>query len=271
MFNPFSNIFILTLSFVSLTGCSGNKAKSIDISAIEKNDSIPAAVKELVKAVAENDTARFASLVSYPLARPYPLHDLENAEQLESYYPQIMDDSLKHRITDADASLWEEYGWRGWSLDKGEYIWIDENVYDVPYLSSAEKHMLDSLVNREISSLHPSLQEGWLPKITYASNDGVHLYRIDMSKDDKGHPLYRLCVYEKDGELSGIPSDIMFGYKQCEGTADTEIYYFTGADGTKATLEPDMPDGSGVTIEFEKNGLQVQSIPLTKSYWLDHI
>lgn len=269
MINPLSNIFLLTLSLIPFAACNRNSESKTDISAIVNNDSIPTAVKQLVKAVAEGDSVQFSKLVSYPLARPYPLHDLNTPEELESYYPTMVDDSLKSVITHSTGDNWDEYGWRGWSLDRGEYLWIDDNVYDIPYLSHTERQMLDSLQHAEIESLHPSLRDGWQPVGALVASDNSAIYRIDSNKTDKNHLVYRLCSFESGASLSGLPSAILTGYKETEGTASTEVYHFSGPNGEEIIYEPNVPDGSSPQLELLNADGTTNILPVRPAYWLE--
>lgn len=269
MLNSFSYIFLLTLSLLSLTACNNTSSGKPDISAIEDSDSIPVTVKQLVRAVVNDDTTKFADLVSYPLSRPYPLHNLETPQEMRRYYSTIMDDSLKRVITGSAVADWDDYGWRGWSLKRGEYLWIDDNLYDIPYLSAAEVNMLDSLRRVEISSLHPSLRDGWQPINTLVAEDGSSIFRIDLNKKDGNHPVCRLCHYKKGMDLAGIPASINTGYKETEGTANTDIYHFAGKNGESIVFEPDVPDGSLPQLEFNRPDGTSNIIPVKNTYWLD--
>lgn len=271
MFHTLPPVLLLVLSLVAMAGCSNSKKQEFDISAIEKSDSIPKQIKQLVKAIAEHDTAKLAGIVSYPLSRPYPLHDLNSPQELEAYYSVLVDDSLQRAIATSEVADWEEYGWRGWSLNRGKYLWIDENLYDLPYLSAKESALLDSLAQREISSLHPSLQQGWTPENTLRALDNSAIFRIDRHTDEKGHPVYRLCKFDEVSGIGGLPSLILTGYKESEGTADTETFHFTSTDGMKATLPFDLPDGSTMNIEFQSPENEIKNVPVEKTYWLDII
>ena len=269
MINPFSNIFLLTLSLLPFAACNRGSDRKVDISTIVNNDSIPASIKQLVRSVADNDSVQFAKLVSYPLSRPYPLHDLNTPEDLKCYYSTLVDDSLKSVIINSTAANWEEYGWRGWSLDRGEYLWIDDNVYDIPYISQTERNMLDSLRNAEIMSLHESLRKGWQPVSTLIADDKSGIYRIDSTKTKDNHLVYRLCGFESGTDLNGKPTSVFTGYKETEGTASTEVYHFSDSKGNEVIYEPYVPDGSKPQLEFIKQDSSSVSIPVHNGYWLD--
>lgn len=268
MLGSFSHIAFLAISAISLTACNNAKSDN-NIAEIENSDSIPVKVKQLIRAVADNDSVGFAGLVSYPLSRPYPLRDLNNKEELEKYYSKLVDDSLKSALTSSKVSDWEEYGWRGWSLKNGEYLWIDENLYDVPYVSSSEHIVMDSLVRLEIATLHPSLRNGWRPAGALRSHDKKTICRIDRQTSGETDPIYRLSVYRNGANLSEIPTDIFTGHKTTEGTAGTRIYHFADTVGSHAVFEPETPDGSVPQIEFIYGNGVVDTFAVERIYWMD--
>ena len=134
MANPISHIFILLLLLLPFSACDRSKSVSAATSGIEQSDSIPEEVKKLVSIVAKDDSAAFSTIVSYPLSRPYPLKDIETSEQMKQYYSVLVDDSLKSVIVTSRPEDWEKYGWRGWGLKGGAYVWLDTEIYDVSYL-----------------------------------------------------------------------------------------------------------------------------------------
>ena len=243
-------------------GCRHNSRP--DISEIEKCDSIPQSIKRLVAAVADNDSVAFASLVSYPLERPYPLRNIETPEEMTLYYSTLVDDSLRHIITDALPDDWKEFGWRGWSLKREGLVWVDSDLYAVNYLSERERAMLDSLTAREMASIGQGLAKGWKPEMCLRAIDDSAVFRIDTGKDADGIPRYRLLVYPAGSDLNALPAYTMVGYRDTEGTAGTRIYYFTDTEGRAVRFSPDIPDGSSPTVEFEDS-----LITVTPAYWLD--
>lgn len=270
MVNSISQIFVFLLLLLPLSACNGGKSAKTDIGEIEHCDSIPDGIKRLVRAVAENDSADFSALVSYPLSRPYPLHDIETPEQMRDYYSVMVDDSLKDVITHSIPSDWVEYGWRGWSLKGGNYLWLDEDLYDVSYVSAREKMMLDSLTLRELNSLDSTLRSGWMPVMCLKGLENGAVYRIDSSRDNDGAPHYRMLVYQEGTSLGGKPSIVLQGHKEVEGTAGTTTYFFISDNGIRALYEADIPDGSAPKIEFTyPDAVEDSIIPVTRAYWLD--
>lgn len=268
MINSLTHISAILVLLLSLTGCGKKEAAQPDISELENCDSIPEGVKRLVKAVADNDSVGFSAIVSYPLARPYPLKDIENEEEMRNYYPVMVDDSLRHVLTASHPGDWEEYGWRGWSLKNGDYLWVDSDIYDVAYLSAREKAMLDSLRTREMESIEGNYRSGWSPVMCLKGTDNGAVYRIDEAEKDMEKESessgYRLLVYAPGGDLRGVPAAVFTGNKETEGTAATVIYHFKSDGGAIATFIADVSDGSVPAIEFSDS-----IVPVTRTYWLD--
>lgn len=277
-----TEIIAMVISLIALCGLSGCGSSSKQTSAvteIEANDSLPVAVKSVVKAVAEDDSTGFARMVSYPLQRPYPLRDINTPEEMQAYYKVLVDDSLRNIITHARPDRWSEYGWRGWSLDDGQYLWVEDGVYDVAYLSKAEKLQMDSLVEHEMKSLDPTMREGWRPE--YCFNDTVAgtVYRVDARRDSvsKGHHGhhglkgkrhgYRLAVYPKGYALSSAPQSVIDGDKDEEGTAGTTVYIFDDGHGRHMVIDPNPTDVSAPQL-YDGNA---DPVSLKRVYWRDLI
>lgn len=261
----------LCMAIVPLAGCSNNTS-SPSASSVFSSDSIPQSVKELVKAVDKDDSVKFASLVSYPLSRPYPLHDIENEKQMKSYYSVMVDDSLKSVIRTSKADNWSDAAWRGWTLHDGQYVWLDENLYDVPYLSAKEKNQRAQLIREELASLHPELGTDWNPEFCLKSPVNGTIYRVDAKNVD-GVDKYRMAIYDKGVSLRDKPSQIIFGVKDEEGSADTPSYIFAGANGEQLVFSPDDPgvdDGSGMQINITTPDSH-RHISVEKTYWLDNL
>lgn len=269
----FGYIFFITIVALSAFGCSKSKESTSSINAILDCDSLPKSVKLLTRAIADNDPESFSALVSYPLQRPYPLKNIDDMEQMRQYYPVLVDDSLKSVIVNASPEDWAEYGWRGWSIKKDNYIWVDEDVYSIPYISKREAEVRDSLIKEDLKSIPESLGRGWLPMQCLKGDGNEYVYRIDYKRDNNGKTLYRLCVYDDDSDLSGEPLDVMTGYREVEGSAGTATYYFQDKKGNTAIYAADIPDDSLPEIVFTDSdtGDIEKEVPVNNAYWLDVI
>ena len=268
MRNPISISLFLLLAAGSAVSC-GHRETADNVAQVHASDSLPAAVKHLVKAVADGDKQSFASLVSYPVLRPYPLHDIPDSAAMLNYYDTLVDDSLRSVLTQAPPQAWEQYGWRGWSVDGGQYVWVDEAVYSIDYTSAAERANRQSLVKKEMESLVPELRAGWEPVACMRAVNSGRVMRIDEKTDDDGQPVYRLAIYTSPAAMRGKPEALFTGYMEAEGTAQIISYNFTGPSGVSATYMPEAADGSDPVVDFSVPGKPDVTVTVQPAYWLD--
>lgn len=249
-----------------MTGCRHKPAGTVSAAV---TDSIPDEVRQVVLAVENSDTAKFASRVSYPLTRPYPLHNIENAEQMKEYYSTLVDDSLRHVIS-SQSKEWSEYGWRGWSVRDGEFLWIDSLIYDIPYVSARERVNLDSLRHKDILTLQPSLRDGWEPVAAYRGDNG-EIVRIDAKngKQPTDNDALRMLLYANGMQLTGQPTKTAHGMLDQEGSALNTAYRFTDTKGGVWILETEPTDSSRPMIYYEAPDGDAREMPITPVYWLD--
>ncbi|MBD5298417.1 MAG: hypothetical protein HDS22_00355 [Bacteroides sp.] len=236
------------------------------------HDNLPEDVKEAAMAIIVDSPAKFASAVNYPLPRPYPLHDIKDSAEMVGYYNTLVDDSLKHKVKQTPDSLWQSVGWRGWTLDDGSYLWIDEGkVYQVNYLSKRENELLDSLRTEEISSLQPDMRPGWIPVLCIIDSVNNEIFRID-SDETLSPPQYRLAGYGSDADLSGTPSIVLYGNLDYEGSMAVRYYHFEDSIGNSADYSPDIVSEEDTIPEFElTHSGKVKKVKVRPGYWLDHI
>lgn len=253
-----------------LSGCARSSKEGTALEAIERSGAVPGSVKTLVRAVAQDDSTGFASLINYPLERPYPLRDIENSDEMKSYYRTLVDDSLRNIIVSSRPEKWDEFGWRGWSLDEGQYLWLDSLIYAVPYTSSLEAKELATVRQREINTLEPSLRQGWEPVTSLQGDDG-RVMRIDakegMDRTESGS--LRLAIYDKNGDRSALPAMMLSGNLDPEGSALTPIYLFADDKGNTALWNAEPSDNEPSTLLIKGKEGKIQTIPVHKIYWLE--
>lgn len=234
----------------------------------------PREVMELIDAVTHNDARRFASAVSYPLARPYPLRDVDDSVKMAIYYRVMVDDSLRNVLRNSQAEEWSRNGWRGWTLADGQYLWIDEKLYELNYVSVTEKAMLNTLANEEIVSLQPEMRKGWRPEFCLHGVDNGAIYRVDSRSVADGDSVspYRLAIYERGTSLRGHPSASMRGHLNVEGSAGMRTYMFHGRDGSRAYYMCDrLSDDELPQIVIVSAAGDSAAYRVERAYWRDYI
>ncbi len=275
------------LLLAAVTGaCSGKADKD------EDRPAPPAETEALRKAFASGDAMQVAHLTRYPIERPYPLQDIADSAQMVAYFPIMVDDSLRKVMANTTASDWEETGWRGWTVGEGQYLWVDEGLYSINYISHAERALRDRLATEEIQSLSPEMRKGWSPAFCLIGTDDGTLYRVDRNvRDDRAmaaearkesvadlpdqNPAdeeftYRLAVYPMGRDLSETPEQILVGHLESEGSAMSRIYTFRDSIGDEAEYIADrMSEDDVPVISFRHNGKTVDR-PVRKAYWRDY-
>lgn len=262
------NIIPLLVFFVASglvwSGCTKSSDKSIS------HDSLPEDVKPVAQAILEDSPTKFASAVQYPVERPYPLHNIEDSAQMVEYYHTLVDDSLRNKVKETPDSLWQEEGWRGWTLSNGSYLWIDNGqIYAVDYVSKRESEMLDSLSNEELETLDPHLRHGWRPVMCAIDTIDGAIFRID---NDTVQPArYRLAGYTFNTNLSSTPTIVLYGTLDTEGTMDTRFYHFADSLGNSADYSPDVVDDNNEPTMLIRRKGRKKAYKVIPGYWLDQV
>lgn len=264
----------LLLGLALLSGCSGHRgeaseALSDSMAYSADTVSLPGPVAEVRMAVREGRAEAFASLVSYPLARPYPLRDIRDRDEMVKYYPVLVDDSLRRMIADSSPNRWTESGWKGWMLDSGT-VWIDDSLYSVNYVSVSERKELGELLSRDSLSLAPSLRKGWRPVACMKSIHHGAVYRLDYNPRLRDGRAYRLAVWQPGDSLSGKPSLIFRGQRKDEGSAGISTYFFANQAGAKAVYSGDITSLDDLPrVLFTYPSGEATADTVQPVYWLD--
>ena len=267
-------ILAATALAVAVHACSGHSSGA-QTRGLRGLDSLPPDIQNLVRAVAANDTDAFAAAVSYPLPRPYPLRDIATDTAMRRYYALIMDDTLQRVMTDDPGASWVDCGWRGWSAGDGNYLWYDDGIYAIPYLSAREKALRDSLVRREMASLYKPMRQGWQPVACYRGADTDSIFRIDSRQIAGKVPQFRLAAYASPAVMRDRPAWEINGYRTIDGSAMIETYTFECRDArggavTTVTFSPDLPNaGDGIGLRIERQGQPERTLYIVPAYWLD--
>ncbi len=260
-----TTLLILPLACaLSVAACSDKKSR------IERPD-LPPEVRPVAECILNDDSVEFAELMYYPIARPYPLRDVENKEAMTGYYSTLVDQNLKQTIAQAPDTAWHEDGWRGTTLDDGQYMHIDNGrVYSIEYVSQRESEMLDSLRTAELQTLSPALRDGWIPAACVVDTVNRVIFRIDLKRDTDPQ-VYRLAGYTAEDDLSGQPTLTLYGTLELEGSMGNRFYHFSDREGTTAEYQPDQCDSTDVPgISIDRNGRR-RTYRAKPGYWLDHI
>lgn len=240
---------------------------------------------DAMKAIAEGDAAKVASLCIYPIYRPYPLRDIADSSAMVLYFPILADENLRQIMHNGKVADWKEAGWRGWIFSDSALVSYEDGIYAIDYLSPSEIALRNLLSRQEIESLAPALRGNWQPVTCFLDTLTGTLFRID--RDDKkeiinatpwdypeatseGKPIvYRLAYYNSSTPLSGMPTGELEGGVRREGSMGIPIFSFINAKGDSCVYvsDPDSNDPN-LMLRIGSDKRTIYAIPV---YWRDYI
>ena len=199
---------------------------------------------------------KIADNINYPLLREYPIPSIKNKQELRKRFHEVFDNKLIQMIAQSKISDWEEYGWRGYSINNGE-VWMADShgiITAVNYQSNFEAHLIKELIIKDKAQLHPSLRNYMKPIAKYKTKN--HHIRIDQISDDN----FRYASWSIGESESAKPSIVLNnGILKLEGTMNVEYYIFKNGIYTY-TLAQNLADGNfDMTLEITKNDNIIQS------------
>jgi hypothetical protein len=236
-----------------------------DYTAIMQNQ-----VKRIIASVRQRDALEFASLCRYPIERDYPLRDVTDSADMVARYDEIFDSEIRNAVLATNADDWGGINWRGYTFDDGSWIWLDDCVYRIPYHSDFERKNRKILIKKDLATLPSELAKGWYPELCLLDTVSGTVYRIDVRELDSAETECRLIKYGKEDALDSIPSFILTGNKELQGTASTRCYIFHRDNGLDWTVCNFWYENK-ITLYVDDKEELSESIDLKKVYWLDII
>ena len=180
-------------------------------------------IAAIIAAFKADDKAAVASLVSYPLARAYPVPAINNEAELIERFEQVFDQQLIAQIAGSDIDTdWDKVGWRGIMLNSG-VVWVDTDgkIIGLNYQTAKEQLLAKRLIAADKKGLHPSINSFVEPILDWQTAK----YRIRV--DDLGDSNYRYASWSIDKKLSDKPDIILeHGDIEFEGSGGNHSYTF---------------------------------------------
>ena len=164
-----------------------------------------APIEKVVHAFKSGDVERIASLVSYPLERPYPLPPIDGPKDFRARYKQVFDDALIERIAHSNPSKdWSDMGWRGIMFGDG-VMWLDDagRITAVNNSSTAGKRALAKAIRAQKRTLNPSLRHFTKPVLDWETKS----YRIRI--DEVADGVYRYAAWKRGQSTQAKPSLVL--------------------------------------------------------------
>ena len=238
--------------------------------------------------IRNGNAKKLASMITFPIPRIYPLHDIKDAKELTRRFNEIFDKSFRKEMGRQKMSKWENYGYRGYRYGDHGDLWVSDELYLINYYSLQECQRYYELTEEELNSLHDTLRsEEWQPYCCFKSSKG-EVIRVDLARRKKysrknqhvepsalaspqlqpiklrGDEVFRMAIFTKGSDLHGIPNTIMYGHVKIEGSMCERTHIFKDDRGHCVTFGDPFYEKK-LTLFTKSSG----SRRLTPCYWLD--
>jgi len=228
MTKSFALIFLLILS-----------AKNQAQSSAELRLTRQGQIDSLVTFIQNNQIAQLAQRVRYPLKRPNPVPDIQNAAEFIRYYPTLMDSNFRSSLikqTYTPENTIERHGNIG--LLNGK-IWLDEEGWIISFNHHSPQELaLQMKLHEAIKAKIHSSVSTWKENILVCQNKKF-LIRIDRLENNE----LRYCSWSKNKTISDPPDLILFqGKEEFQGTMGGVNYVFSNGDWTYSLDQVQMAE-----------------------------
>jgi hypothetical protein len=180
-------------------------------------------VQNFIETIKTKNKVKISSMVSYPLAREYPISEVKNKNELLKRFDEIFDDKLINLIVKSKINTdWDEMGWRGIMLLNGE-VWLNSTgeLIAVNYQSEFEKKKKEELITVQKNSLHESLRNFKCPVCILETSK----YRIRI--DDMGNEKFRYASWKLQQSMSEKPELVILNGKvEFDGSGGNHSFIF---------------------------------------------
>ena len=231
--------------------------------------------QKLMNSVIHDDAATFAHLTSYPIMRTYPMKWIEDSVDMVKFFPIMADDSLKNVLKRTSPTDWEQIGWRGYTFANGMYFW-DEGykLSGINYKSKRELAIRDSLIKKDLSTIHPCLKAKVMAPFSCFYDTKSHaIYRVDilgaLDYTDE-NAKYRMAVYLKNTDLMGKPDYLLNVNYRLEGSAGVRVYECSDEKGNRISFYQDFYEQTNNFEAEIKLGKKKATHIIDRAYWLDY-
>ena len=179
----------------------------------------------LQAALKRNNLLEIAGFFSFPYKLPYPVPPIRTAEEFIVRIDEVLDDSLRQRIVEADPV--EDVvlmGWRGIMLGPG-LVWFREHDMRIYWINHQTPSFLEArarIIEQMKASLHPSLREFHLPELEQETRS--FRIRVDQMEDE----TYRYAAWPRDRSFQDEPSLVIHGGTvEYPGSGGNHVFTFT--------------------------------------------
>jgi hypothetical protein len=213
-------------------------------------------IKKLILLFKKNQIEEIVKLISYPLVRDYPIPAIQNELEMNTYFDEVFDESLKTEIAKSTPSDWSQVGWRGIMLNQG-VVWLSDDatsITGINYRSKKADERYSKLIEAQKAAVHTSISEFKRP--IFSSITASYMIRIDETTEG----VFRYVSWKEGQKQSEKPELVLNkGSVEYSGSGGNCVYIFRSGKYIYRVFRNVMSEGyeKAVTLSVEKEGVVI--------------
>lgn len=213
-------------------------------------------IKKFILLFKKNETEEIVKRISYPLVRDFPIPAIQNEVEMNTYFDEVFDESLKTEIAKSTPSDWSQVGWRGIMLNQG-VVWLSDDattITGINYRSKKADERYSKLIEAQKAAVHTSIAEFKRPIFT--SITASYMIRIDETTEG----VFRYVSWKAGQKQSEKPELVLNkGSVEYSGSGGNCVYIFRSGKYIYRVFRNVMGEGydKAVTLSVEKEGMVI--------------
>lgn len=213
-------------------------------------------IKKFILLFKKNETEEIVKRISYPLVRDFPIPAIQNEVEMNTYFDEVFDESLKTEIAKSTPSDWSQVGWRGIMLNQG-VVWLSDDattITGINYRSKKADERYSKLIEAQKAAVHTSISEFKRP--IFSSITASYMIRIDETTEG----VFRYVSWKAGQKQSEKPELVLNkGSVEYSGSGGNCVYIFRSGKYIYRVFRNVMGEGydKAVTLSVEKEGMVI--------------
>lgn len=213
-------------------------------------------IKKFILLFKKNETEEIVKRISYPLVRDFPIPAIQNEVEMNTYFDEVFDESLKTEIAKSTPSDWSQVGWRGIMLNQG-VVWLSDDattITGINYRSKKADERYSKLIEAQKAAVHTSISEFKRP--IFSSITASYMIRIDETTEG----VFRYVSWKEGQKQSEKPELVLNkGSVEYSGSGGNCVYIFRSGKYIYRVFRNVMGEGyeKAVTLSVEKEGMVI--------------
>lgn len=203
-----------------------SREDSIQMEELKQHEKkIKANLSNIIISIIAGNCDSLAMVTDFPIWRPYPEKDIENAEEFKNMFHILFDDSIRHILKQFTAEDWVKFSWHGYMFNNGKYFWASEEgrLNYINYESTKLRTYRKKLSRDEYQALGEDKR--WSTIDCLLASDSAVFLRLE-----EWDGIQRLHVFTHDAN-EYKKHMIFHGTMETQGSCSNDVYWYACCDG----------------------------------------